>query len=238
VLGRRSGWEESLDRVAVLADGVRRRVYSYARTGPAPVTREKTAQAVGISRKLAAFHLDKLVSAGLLTTRPVDRAAHRRVGRTPKEYVPSPPDIRVNSPVRRHELLAQILADAVAGADPEESPAGVAGRLARERGRADGEAARGSADTASDGFAAAADVMLQHGYEPMAGPDGSLRLRNCVFAPVAERSRDLVCGLHHAYLSGLLEGLGAVDVTAVQAPAEDACCVELCSTARETDPSS
>ena len=56
-----------------------RALYAYVRSAAAPVTREAAAEAVGISRKLAAFHLDKLVEAGLLEagTRTAQRAPRR-----------------------------------------------------------------------------------------------------------------------------------------------------------------
>jgi hypothetical protein len=35
------------------------------------------------------------------------------------------------------------------------------------------------------------------------------------------------CGIHHAYISGPVEGLGASAVEAVLTPGSDGCCVEL-----------
>jgi hypothetical protein len=45
--------------IALLADQLRQR---FVRAQPTPVTRDQPAAAVGISRKLAAFHLDKLAA--------------------------------------------------------------------------------------------------------------------------------------------------------------------------------
>ena len=53
-------------RVGALDDDLRRRMYAYCRRAGHSVTRDEAAAHVGISRKLAAFHLDKLVDAGLL----------------------------------------------------------------------------------------------------------------------------------------------------------------------------
>ena len=53
----------------MLADDLRRRMYEFIRRADGPVSRDEAAAAVGISRKLAAFHLDKLVDAGLLEAR-------------------------------------------------------------------------------------------------------------------------------------------------------------------------
>src|SRR4051794_4597364 len=69
--------------IAALDDQVRARLYATVRAAGGPVTREQAAAEVGISRKLAAFHLEKLVDAGLLDSGP-DIRIPRRVGRAPK----------------------------------------------------------------------------------------------------------------------------------------------------------
>src|SRR5215203_2896975 len=73
--------------ISTLDDPVRARLYAAVRGAGVPLTREDAAAQAGISRKLAAFHLEKLVDAGLLESRADDRVP-RRVGRTPKAYVP------------------------------------------------------------------------------------------------------------------------------------------------------
>src|SRR4051812_23000871 len=52
--------------IAALEDDVRRALFEHVRGAAQPVTRESAAAAIGISRNLAAFHLDKLVELGLL----------------------------------------------------------------------------------------------------------------------------------------------------------------------------
>ena len=102
--------------VAALDDDVRRALYRYVRDAPAPVTREDAAAAVGISRKLAAFHLDKLVGVGLLRAGYAS-GGNRRVGRAPKVYEPSGQDVAVAVPARRPDLLAELLLETVLGAE-------------------------------------------------------------------------------------------------------------------------
>src|SRR5690349_8929404 len=97
--------------VAALDDDVRRRLYEFVRAAGAPVTREAAATGVGISRKLAAFHLDKLVELGLL--RSGFGPGPRRVGRAPRWYEPGPREVAVTVPERTPEVLAEILVDAV-----------------------------------------------------------------------------------------------------------------------------
>ncbi|MFD1051822.1 helix-turn-helix domain-containing protein [Kibdelosporangium lantanae] len=98
--------EQDIRAVAALDDDLRRRMYTYIRAAGRAVTRDEAAASVGISRKLAAFHLDKLVTAGLLTDH-YERAG--RVGRAPKVYQPTDVDIRVAIPQRQPDMLASIL---------------------------------------------------------------------------------------------------------------------------------
>ena len=58
----------SLDAIGALREPVRRAVYEFAAGQPQPVSRNEVAEALGIGRTLAAFHLDKLTEAGLLDT--------------------------------------------------------------------------------------------------------------------------------------------------------------------------
>nr|BFE80012.1 hypothetical protein GCM10020093_026130 [Planobispora longispora] len=57
---------DDLGVVAALNDPVRRAVYEYVISQGREVGRNEAAEAAGVQRTLAAFHLDKLVEAGLL----------------------------------------------------------------------------------------------------------------------------------------------------------------------------
>src|SRR5579875_1507803 len=98
--------EPAVRAVAVLDDRLRWTMYAFVRGARRPVSREEAAKAAGISRKLAAFHLDKLVEAGLLEARPQPAGDMRKVGRRPVVYEPTGRDIRVSIPVRQHGALA------------------------------------------------------------------------------------------------------------------------------------
>ena len=119
--------------IAALDDDVRRALYEHVRAAGAPVTREEAATAVGISRKLAAFHLDKLVDLGVLRS-GFGPATGRRVGRAPRLYEPADDDIAVRVPDRSPELLASILVEAVTTERADERAEGAVLRVARERG--------------------------------------------------------------------------------------------------------
>jgi predicted ArsR family transcriptional regulator len=86
---------QALDDVAVLADPVRRSLYSHVAAQPEPVGRDAAAATAGISRSLAAFHLDRLVEAGLLavTYRRLSGRTGPGAGRPAKLYARAPRDV-------------------------------------------------------------------------------------------------------------------------------------------------
>jgi DNA-binding transcriptional ArsR family regulator len=119
---------DAVRAVAALNEAQRTRLYRAVREAGAPMTREQAARQVGISRKLAAFHLDRLVDAGLLEAsydRPADAAA--RIGRAPKQYRASDVEVEISVPERHYDVVGEILIDALAvtsSAPTLEPPAG------------------------------------------------------------------------------------------------------------------
>ena len=211
--------------VAALGDDVRRALYNFVRAEPAPVTRERAASAVGISRKLAAFHLDKLVGVGLLSA-GVDPGARTRVGRAPKVYRPADRHVEVHLPPRSPGLLAEILVDAVIA----ESADAAVFDAAHKRGAAVG-ARRRDQDRpgrlgAERAMTTMCSVLSEHGYEPLRENDSAV-LRNCPFHPLAATERALVCGLNQAFVAGVLDGLNTTGLHAELAPEPGRCCVVL-----------
>jgi hypothetical protein len=99
-------FEHALEAVGTLADDLRRRMYLFIRDRGRPVSRDEAAEAVGISRKLAAFHLDKLIEKGLL------KAHYRRLsgrsgpgaGRPSKVYEPAEVQVAVSIPSRSYDF--------------------------------------------------------------------------------------------------------------------------------------
>ncbi len=80
-----------LAAVGSLGDPVRRSLYEFVAGSPGPVGRDEAAAAAGIGRPLAAYHLDKLVSQGLLTAsyqRPAGRGGPGPAARP--RYTPVP----------------------------------------------------------------------------------------------------------------------------------------------------
>ncbi|MFG3014216.1 helix-turn-helix transcriptional regulator [Streptomyces cinerochromogenes] len=236
---RADGADRAIDSVSVLSEDSRRQMFTFIRRAGRAVTRDEAAASVGISRKLAAFHLDKLVDAGLLRARYGRPGGIRTVGRQPKVYEPTDAQITVSIPDRRHELLADLLLDAVLTEGADESAAQAAMRTAGQRGRQLGEAAREEIRPGrlgpERGLTACEQLLDRYGYEPVREAPTRLRLRNCPFHPLAAKAPDLVCGMNQAFLSGYLQGLQVNGVEAVLAPEPGECCVRLGPYAPEDD---
>jgi predicted ArsR family transcriptional regulator len=217
--------------VAVLDDDLRRRMHAFIRRSDRPVTRDEAAASVGISRKLAAFHLDKLVAAGLLKAGYANLSGLPRVGRAPKVYEPADIDVRVSIPPREHGILAEILVDAVLTETGGENARQAALRVAADRGRRLGESERERGRPgrlgAERALTCAGEVLERYGFEPARDAPTLLRLRNCPFHPLATKAPDLICAINHAFLAGFLDGLDATPLQATLAPRPGACCVEL-----------
>ena len=216
---------EAIAAVAALDEDVRGALYDFVRAQSGPATRERAASALGISRKLAAFHLDKLVAVGLLAAE-TDTTSPRRVGRAPKVYRPADEHVEVHLPARSPGLLAEILVDAVVA---QSADAAVL-KAAHERGAAVGARRREQDRPGRLGSERAITLMCrilsEHGFEPVR--DGrSVTLRNCPFHPLATTAPRLVCGLNQSFVTGILEGLETSGVRAELAPGAHRCCVVL-----------
>ncbi|HEX7172099.1 MAG TPA: transcriptional regulator [Candidatus Limnocylindria bacterium] len=210
-----------LAALRLLDDSVRRRLYDWVIGQPDAVGREAAAAGVGVSRGLAAFHLEKLVDAGLL------EASYRRLsgrvgpgaGRPARVYRRSEREFSVTVPERRYERAATLFASALerlgdGGPPPELSEA------ARQMGR---ELARGAGR--GSGRARLLRALEQGGYEPVTDTHGTIRLRNCPFDTLAEAHRTLVCGTNLALADGIVAGVGATGTRPVLDRQPGFCCV-------------
>lgn len=220
---------DAVRAVAALDDAQRARLYRAVREAGAPVTREEAARQIGISRKLAAFHLDRLVEAGLLQAsydRPAGTAT--RIGRAPKRYRASDVEVEISVPARHYDVAGEILVDALEQARPDETPTDAVDRVAYERGHRLGADARATRRLGRLGPERAITVLVELlaglGFEP-ASAAGRVVQRNCPFHRLAQRSPTLVCGMNRRLVEGMLDGLGTSRLTAALGPAEGRCCV-------------
>jgi predicted ArsR family transcriptional regulator len=226
-------FEERLETTGALADDLRRRLYLFIRDRRRPVGRDEAAQAVGISRKLAAFHLDKLVERDLLTAHYMRLSGKTGpgAGRPSKVYEPSERDVSVSIPYRSYEVVGDILLDALESTPESGSPATAVKDAAFEQGEALGNRIRGDLRRRPISAGAQADIVAEilseRGYEPYRDEGGNIRLNNCPFHRLAQRSPELVCGLNYSFVDGLLGGLGVESLAASLDPRPGECCVQI-----------
>ncbi|EWT03810.1 transcriptional regulator [Intrasporangium chromatireducens Q5-1] len=249
--GPETSFEADLAGIGALVDPVRRDLYRFVCAQPEPVGRDAAAEAVGIPRHQAKFHLDRLESDGLLVAdyaRLTGRSGPG-AGRPAKVYRRADRDIAVSLPHRQYELAGQIMADAIDASMRSDVPIAEALRsTAVARGHALGEAARarttpgtgdggagdggggseagrhgGEGDTPVDRVVA---VLAEHGYEPRWDADRVI-MANCPFHSLVATHTELVCTLNHALIAGLTDALAPGGVRATLDPGEGRCCVTL-----------
>lgn len=104
-----------LRTLATLLEPTRDTLYRYVVDAPSAVSRDEAAISVGVSRAMAAFHLDRLVEAGLLRAeyRRLSGRTGRGAGRPAKLYRRSRRRFDVMIPSRDPELLARLLAESI-----------------------------------------------------------------------------------------------------------------------------
>ncbi len=211
--------DADVSAVAALDEPTRRRLYEHVVRQPGPVGRDEAAEALGLARQTAAFHLDRLAAESLL-----DVVYERRSGRTgpgagrpAKLYRRSARQVAVTLPERRYELAGRLLAQAVeASAATGEPVRDALHRKAEELGSQLG--AQAAADLV--------DLLERHGFEPR-HEDEAIVLVNCPFHALAREHTETVCGMNLHLLRGVLRGLGETGFEACLAPQAGRCCVTL-----------
>ncbi|MEV6965537.1 transcriptional regulator [Hamadaea sp. NPDC051192] len=198
---------KDLDAVAALHDPVRRALYEFVAASGRDVGRNEAAEGVGVSRTLAAFHLDKLAEVGLLETgfaRLGELRPGPGAGRPAKVYRRARTSRSVAVPERDYRELASLLAEVVHGLDAADGAIAAAAR-AGEKLHEPGEWLA---------------TLRERGYEPYE-QDQVVRLRNCPFQQVADEQPLLVCAMNLA----LCQGVAGDDATAELDPKPGECCV-------------
>jgi predicted ArsR family transcriptional regulator len=221
---------EELTAISLLADPVRWRLYDHLRSSGTAVGRDEAARAAGISRSLAAFHLDRMAEAGLLQVeyRRLSGRSGRGAGRPAKLYQVATRHLAVSLPATRYSLAGRILATAIEERRPREDGSAAVRRVARRVGGELGGDLHDRRRSRADALAVAEWAARQLGYEPDHDAD-RVELRNCPFDELADSHRELVCQMNRALLAGLLPAVGAEGVSAepVQRRPGVSCCVRM-----------
>lgn len=210
--------DNRVDAVAVLSDRLRGELYRLVAASEQPLSRDQAAEAVGMPRSTAAFHLDRLVEAGLLSVE------HRRLsgrsgpgaGRPTKLYRATQTDVIGSVPERHYELAGELFAASIERAEREEVPVRAAlDAEARDLGRDIGRA-----------HATLEAALTRCGYSPADDGGGGFTLENCPFHALATRHTPLVCGANLALVSGVVEATGDDRVPSLE-PSAGRCCVAI-----------
>ncbi|GIE96589.1 helix-turn-helix transcriptional regulator [Paractinoplanes rishiriensis] len=205
---------DDLDALASLTDRVRRQAYQVVADGAGPVGRDQVAETLGVGRTLAAFHLDKLVAAGLLEVSYARRSGKTGpgAGRPAKLYQVAAAEHAVSVPPRAYRSAAELLAEAIEQAGAEETLY----KVARRHGRR------------TPACPEVTELLAGRGYAPVAAGPDRIELRNCPFHLLAEQFPPLICGMNLAMIAGLLDGAGLDDTWAARIEAASGrCCVTL-----------
>jgi len=214
--------------VSLLAEPVRGALYEWVVGAGGAVGRDEAAAAVGITRPLAAFHLDRLVVGGLLVAefRRLSGRSGPGAGRPSKLYRPAERSVSVSLPRRRYDVPAELFARTIERLDAQAPPDALRD-AAYELGEAIGSAARRSAG-ARPSQKRLREVLLatlaERDYRPRVR-SGEIRIQNCPFQALVEEHRPLVCGMNLLLIEGIISGIGLPRHVARPDRQPDQCCV-------------
>lgn len=212
VLGHQG--EREIGRLtAALGDATRRRVFFALRAAGGECTKDDIVDALGIDRRLAGFHLDKLVEFGFATAEVGRPTGPGGPGRPAKRYRVAPDGVLVARPERHYELLASLLLRAAGeGGASQEALERVGFEYGLEAGLAEVATGRErpSADSLAQALGAVARLLSNMGFsadaaEGEAGADEvALRACACPFEELAFDEPARICGLDRAIWRGMI----------------------------------
>ena len=203
--------DADLRPIGSLSDPTRRHLYFFVARSPNPVSRDEAADALGMPRQTAAYHLDRLAAEGLVDIEFSRRSGRSGpgAGRPAKLYRRSGRDHEVSLPPRRYGLAARILLDAVAAGSVKRRDLLDAAR----------RVGRGLGEIGID------EALSETGYDALE-EEGEVRFRNCPFHMLKEQDQRTVCTLNLGLVEGILEG-ASDGRTAFLEPSEGYCCVRI-----------
>lgn len=192
---------------SAFGDPTRRDIYLYVHEHPDGITAVTTAKHFGLHANVARHHLDKLAGGGYLK---VGRSTQSGAGRPAKVYSCSEPEIRVDFPVRHHDVLVTLLGKALALLSAKQAE-----ELAEEVGLEYGKAMASSMGDVSGGRSfrqalhAVADALTAHGFSAHAegvGDDLQIIAENCPFGDAAI-AYPVICAVDRGMVKGMLASL-------------------------------
>ncbi len=221
---------DAIEAVAALGEPNRQHLYDLVAASREAIGRDEAATALGISRELAAFHLDRLVDAGLLDTeyRRLGGRSGPGAGRPAKLYRRADREVTLSLPPRHYDFAADVLAD---GLDRLEGTSGTdaVAAAARERGTVVGLGARRKAGPRPSRRrlrAALIDLLDRAGYAPEVDrSSGTVCLGNCPYRALASSHRTLTCGMNLAWAGGVVNALVDAKLRPELDPRPGYCCV-------------
>lgn len=201
----------------VMTSSTRRAVLELLRQAdPDPgVGASDVAAALGLHVTTARFHLERMVTAGVVTT------AQRRgsVGRPRKVYLADPDPASLATPEALQAfttLLTGAWSAAADGApiDPEQAGR----RWVEERSDAVTPPSAGSPGAWLGKVGMAVDLLEEWGYQPelrtaAGGRTVELTLSACPFLSMARAHPDVVCGIHRGLIRGTMAAVGEAGAT-------------------------
>ncbi|MEV7604637.1 helix-turn-helix domain-containing protein [Paenarthrobacter sp. NPDC089322] len=211
-------WLQKITAIASLDDDNRRALYAYLRDAGDAVGRDEAAEALGIPRSTASFHLDRLVRDGLLGVefRKSAAKAGPGSGRPAKLYRPLVEEVGVSIPERQYDLAGDLMATAITRSLAEGVPVqDVLLEVATTKGR---EAGR-----PGDFLGALRNL----GYEPATDGSGGYRLLNCPFHRLSRDHQAVVCTMNGAFLKGAAAASGAGEEAVLPDPGPGHCCARI-----------
>lgn len=228
--------EQEIERLAAaLGDPTRRRVFFVVREASEPQTKDDVADVVGIDRRLAGFHLDKLVEQGFLTAefRRRERGGPG-AGRPPKLYRLADTEAAVALPERHYDLLAELLLRAID--EPGGSPQEQLERVGYEFGRslAQEQAAVGESPfTPTQAIAEVVRLLTRFGFAATSEGSATIKACSCPFEEMAFHDPARVCGLDRSIWRGILSVYApnaTIASTTARAEGDEACVAEVVTT--------
>lgn len=208
-----------LAAIASIHDPLRRALFDFISNSGTAVGRDEAAQAVGLARATAAFHLDRLVDDGVLAVefKRLSGKTGPGSGRPSKLYRPASTELVASVPERHYDRVGDLLASSIEESDRTGEPVRDAlTRVATQTGLELGRKA-GTLEKA----------LELGGYDPRDDGSGGLILANCPFHRLAASHTDIVCQANLGLLQGVAEGVQETARDVTFDPCEGHCCVRI-----------